>query len=91
MRRCRKRTISLVCTGLYTVCTNSIFTFLNSPYPPLLVGMLLSLVQGLFRLDLAVNLREFPFTALCADAGKGLFRGSVPVCALFAQTQSLNF
>ena len=49
MSRCMKRTNSLVCTGLCTVCTNSVFTFLNSPYPQLLVGMLLSLVQGLFR------------------------------------------
>ena len=49
MRRCMKRTTSLVCTGLCTVCTNSVFTFLNSRYAQLLVGMLLSLVQGLFR------------------------------------------
>ena len=38
-----------------------------------------------------MNLREFPLTALFAVEGKGLFRGPVPVCALFAQTQSLHF
>ena len=56
MRRSRKRTISLVCIGFCIVCTYSIFAFLNSPYPQLLVGMLLSLVQGLF---LARVSREF--------------------------------
>ena len=38
-----------------------------------------------------MKLREFPLTALCAVAGKGLLRGSVTVCALFAQTQPLHF
>ena len=56
MRRCMKRTTSLVCTGLCTVCTNSVFTFLNSRYAQFLVGMLLSLVQGLFRARVS---REF--------------------------------
>ena len=41
-------------------------------------------------LGLAVILREFPLTALCAVTGIGLFCGSVPVCVRFAQTQSLN-
>ena len=49
MRRCRKRTISLVCTGVCTVCTNSVFTFLNFPYTQFLVGVLRLLVQGLFQ------------------------------------------
>ena len=38
-----------------------------------------------------MNLREFPLTALFDVAGKGLLRRSVPVCALFAQNQSLHF
>ena len=37
-----------------------------------------------------MKLSEFPLMALCAVAGKGLLRGSVPVCALYAQTQSLH-
>ena len=42
-------------------------------------------------LGFAVKLREFPLTALFDVAGKGLLRRSVPVCALFAQNQSLHF
>ena len=42
-------------------------------------------------LGLVVKLREFHLTALNAVVGKGLLRGCVPVCALFAQTQSLHF
>ena len=49
MRRGRKRIISQVRTGLCAFCTNPVFTFLNSPYPQLLVDMLLALVQRLFR------------------------------------------
>ena len=49
MRRRRKRIISQVRTGLCAFCTNPVFTFLNSPYPQLLVDMLLALVQRLFR------------------------------------------
>ena len=49
MRRCRKRIISQVRNGLYAFCTNTGSTFLNSPYPKHLVGILLALVQRLFR------------------------------------------
>ena len=49
MRRCKKLIISKVPTGLCTFCTNSVFTFLNSPHPQLHVAMLLALVQRLFR------------------------------------------
>ena len=49
MRRCKKLFISQVSTGLCAFCTNSMFTFLNSPLHQLLVAMLLALVQRLFR------------------------------------------
>ena len=49
MRRCKKLFISQVSTGLFAFCTNSMFTFMNSPHHQLLVAMLLALVQRLFR------------------------------------------
>ena len=49
MRRCRNWIISQVPTGLCTFCTNSVFIFLNSPHPQLLVAKLLALVQRLFQ------------------------------------------
>ena len=42
-------------------------------------------------LGLAENLLEYPLAAARAVEGKGVFRGSVTVCALFAQTQCLHF
>ena len=91
MCRCMKRIILQVRTGLCAFCTNSVFAFLNSTYPQLLADMLLALVQRLFWLRLTGNLREFPLTDLCTEEGSGLFRRSVPVCPLFAQTQCLHF
>ena len=49
IRRCKKLFISQVPTGLCAFCTNSMFTFLNSPHHQLRVAMLLALVQRLFR------------------------------------------
>ena len=49
MRHCKKLITSQVPTGLCTIWTNSVFTFLNSPHPQLLVAMVLALVQRLFR------------------------------------------
>ena len=42
-------------------------------------------------LGLAVKLCEFPLSVVCVVAVNGLFRRSVPVCALLAQTQCLHF
>ena len=49
MRRCSKRIISQVRTGLCVYCTNSGFAFSNSFIPCLLVHMTLAIVQCLFR------------------------------------------
>ena len=49
MRLSKKWIISQVPTGLCAFCTNSVFTFLNSPHPQLLVAMLLALVERLFQ------------------------------------------
>ena len=91
MRSWRKWISSQVPTGVCAFCTNSVFTFLNFKHPQLLVAMFLTLVNDCSGLGLALNLREFPLTALCAVGGNGLFRRSLPVCAHLAQTKRLQF
>ena len=93
MRLWRKFFISQVPTGLCAFCTNSMFTFLNFPHHKLLVAMLLALVQRLFRARFSRELAWIfiDVQALCAVGGNGLVRRSLPVCALFAQTQCLHF
>ena len=91
MRRCRKRITSQVRNGLCGFCTNTGLTFLNSPYPQHLVGMLLALVQKLFRARVSREFASISIGGTIRLCGKGLFRRSVTVCALFAQTQGLHF
>ena len=64
MRRCSNRITSRVPTGLCAFCTNSVFTFLNSPYPQLLVGMLLALVQRLFRARVIREVARIPIDGI---------------------------
>ena len=89
LRCCMKRIISQVRTGLYAFCTNSVFTFLNSPHLQLLVAVLLALVQRLFRARVSRELAWISIDGTMRRWKK--CRGSLPVCALFAQTQCLHF
>ena len=89
MRRCKKLFTSQVPTGLCTFCTNSVFTFLNSPHPQLLVAMVLALVQRLFRARVSRELARISIdgimrswrkwissqdsTGLCAFCTNGVF------------------
>ena len=62
MRSDRKPINWRIRTGLFDFCTNPVFTFLISPYPLLLVGMLLAFVQPLFR---AWFSRQFERISIC--------------------------
>ena len=89
MRHCKKFITSQVPTGLCTFCTNSVFTFLNSPHPQLLVAMVLVLVQRLFRARVSRELAKISIdgtmrswrkwitsqvsTGLCAYCTNGVF------------------
>ena len=82
MRRCRNRITSRVPTGLCAFCTNSVFTFLNSPYPQLLVGMLLALVQLLFRARVSREFARIPIDGIMRRC-RNRFTSQVPtgLCA----------
>ena len=82
MRRCKKLITSQVPTGLCAFCTNSVFTFLRSPHPQLLVTMFLTLVQRLFRARVSRQLARISIDVTMRICKK-LFISEVPtgLCA----------
>ena len=77
MRHCKKLMNSQVPTGLCTFCTNSVFTFLNSPHTQLLVAMVLALVQRLFRSRFSRELARISIEATMRHCKK-LITSQVP-------------
>ena len=79
MRRCKKLIISQVPTGLCTFCTSSVFTFLNSPHPQLLVAMLFALVQRFFLARVSRELARISIVVTMRRCKK-LIISQVPTC-----------
>ena len=82
MYRCKELIISQDPTGLCAFCTNSVFSFLNSPHRQFLVAMLLALVQRLFRARFSRELARISIEGTMRSCKK-LINSEVPtgLCA----------